>query len=63
MSTKPSDTDKAILEARKKFGDMLGGNTKIGGKGNFKYNSKGAKKRKNWLFIDPMQQQIKKLPA
>ena len=34
MSQNTSEIDKAILEARKKFGDMLGNTTKIGGKGN-----------------------------
>ena len=34
MNQNTGDIDKAIIEARKKFGEMLGNSTKIGGKGN-----------------------------
>ena len=33
MSQNTAEIDKAILDARKKFGELLGNTTKIGGKG------------------------------
>jgi hypothetical protein len=55
MST---EQDQAIIEARKKFGELYG-NTKLGGKGIFKLTQE-PKKRRNWYPTEAVQSRIKK---
>lgn len=56
------EIDPAIIEARKKFGELYG-NTKIGGKGKNHFKSLGTQKKKKFVKHRDTSAQDKKIAA